>query len=115
MLRPIDNFFLQKEEPAKSCLQFLRMHILGLNGHITESWKYGMPFYYFKGQRFCYLWMHKKFRQPYLGIVEGHKVNHPELVTEKRAKMKILLIDASKNLPLKTINSILKDALALYK
>ena len=29
--------------------------------------------------------------------------------------MKILLIDASKDLPLKTISSILKDALALYK
>ena len=115
MLRPIDSFFLQKEEPAKSCLQFLRMHILGLDNNIAETWKYGMPFYNFKGKRICYLWMHKKFHQPYLGIVEGHKVNHPELVAEKRVKMKILLIDASKDLPLRTINSILKDALALYK
>ena len=27
-LRPIDNYFLHNEEPAKSTLEFLRQHIL---------------------------------------------------------------------------------------
>ncbi len=115
MLRPIDNYFLQKDEPVKSCLQFLREHILKQNPHITEAWKYGMPFYCYNGKMFCYLWVHKKYHQPYLGIVEGKKINHPDLIIEKRARMKILLLDPNKNIPVKKIDRILKEVLALYK
>ena len=115
MLRPIDQFFLQKEEPVKSCLQFLREHILKQDNSITESWKYGMPFYCFKGKMFCYLWVHKKYHQPYIGIVEGKAIKHPDLLMEKRARMKILLVDANKNIPVKKINDILREVLAIYK
>lgn len=114
-LRPIDNWFLQKEEPLKSCLQFLRQHILTQNTGITEAWKYGMPFFCYKGKMVCYLWVHKKYHQPYIGIVEGKRVNHPDLIVEKRARMKILLLDPGKDMPVKKINAILKEVLALYK
>lgn len=115
MLNPIDNYFLQKEEPFKSCLQFLRQHILKFDSNITERWQYGMPFFYYKENRFCYLWVHKKFRQPYIGIVDGNKINHPDLILEKRSRMKIFLLDAEKDLPLRKINLILKETLAFYK
>lgn len=115
MLRPIDNWFLQKDEPLKSCLQFLRGHILSLDGSITERWMYGMPFYYYRDSRFCYLWVHKKLLKPYLGIVDGKKINHPDLLLEKRARMKIFLIDPAKDIPVKKINSILKEVIKLYK
>lgn len=115
MLRPIDNYFLQKEEPVRTCLQFLREHILKQDPHISEAWKYGMPFYCFNGKMFCYLWFHKKFLQPYIGIVEGRLIHHPDLLIEKRSRMKILLLDAGKDLPMKKIDDILKDVLALYK
>lgn len=115
MLRPIDNWFLQQEEPHKSCLQFLRAHILAQDKNITEEWKYSMPFYYLHGKMFCYLWMHKKYLQPYIGIVEGHQINHPDLLIEKRARMKILLIDPVKDIPVKKINGILKEMIKLYK
>ena len=114
MLRPIDNWFLQKEEPAKTCLQFLREHILQQDSHITETWKYGMPFFCFKGKMFCYLWMHRKYLQPYIGIVEGKMIDHPDLIMEKRARMKILLLEPNKDLPIKKIDVILKKVLALY-
>ncbi|HEX5025249.1 MAG TPA: DUF1801 domain-containing protein [Agriterribacter sp.] len=114
MLRPIDNYFLQQPEPAKSCLQFLRAHILSSNNDMVETWKYGMPVYCIKGKMVCYLWTHKKYLQPYLGIVKGHKIDHPDLITEKRARMKILLIDPTKDIPVKKINSILKELIALY-
>jgi hypothetical protein len=113
MLRPADQYFLQKEEPVKSCLQFLRAHILAQHTEVTEAWKYGMPFYCYKGKMCCYLWVHKKYGQPYIGFVEGHRLDHPDLLAEKRARMKILLIDAGKDLPMEKINSILKAALAL--
>lgn len=74
-----------------------------------------MPFFCYNGKMFCYLWVHKKWHQPYIGIVEGKKINHPDLVIEKRARMKIFLIDPNKNLPMRKINSILKEVIALYK
>jgi hypothetical protein len=115
MLRPIDNWYLQQEEPGKSCLQFLRTHILQMDKNITEVWKYGMPFFCYKGKMFCYLWVHKKLHQPYIGIVEGKHINHPDLIQEKRARMKILLLDAEKDIPLKKVNGILKELILLYK
>jgi hypothetical protein len=115
MLRPIDNYFLQQDEPIKTYLAFLRSHILKQNKHITEAWKYGMPFYCYDGKMFCYLWVHKKFKQPYIGIVEGKSINHPELISEKRSRMKILLLDPLKDIPIKKIDTILKEVIDLYK
>jgi hypothetical protein len=62
---------------------------------------------------FCYLWVHKKNGLPYLGIVNGNKIDHPDLIIENRSRMKILLIDPTRDLPIETINSILKIALGL--
>ncbi|WP_316810782.1 DUF1801 domain-containing protein [Pedobacter heparinus] len=92
----------------------LRAFILKQDEHLTEEWKYKLPFFYHKGKMFCYLWIHKKYRQPYIGIVEGKRIDHPDLLTEKRARMKILLIDPEKDLPVKKIGQILGTALSLY-
>jgi hypothetical protein len=113
MLREIDDFFIQKDEPVKGCLLFLRNHILNYNKNITEAWKYKMPFYFYNGKMFCYLWVHKKNSLPYLGVVDGKKIDHPGLIIENRSRMKILLIDPAADIPTATINTILKAALDL--
>ena len=113
-MRDIDLYYLQKEEPVKGCLLFLRQHILDFNKDITEAWKYKMPFFCYKGKMFCYLWTNKKTGQPYIGIVEGRKLEHPLLIQEKRSRMKIMMFDAEKDLPISTITDILKIAIALY-
>ncbi len=115
MLRPIDNYFLQHDEPAKSCLQFLREYILKQDQLITEEWKYGMPFYCYKGKMFCYLWKHKKNHQPYIGIVDGKLMDDPELILEKRSRMKILLIDPTADLPVQKVHDVINRALNLRK
>ena len=115
MLRPIDAYFHEKEEPVKTCLLFLRERILSSDQHITEAWKYGMPFYCYNGKMCCYLWVHKKHLQPYIGIVEGKSIEHPDLIIEKRARMKILLIDPNKKMEVKKIDAILAAVIALYK
>lgn len=112
-MSPADQYFLKHEEPIRSCLQFLRAHILKQDSSIRESWQYGMPFYFYGNKRFCYLWVHRKTRQPYLGIVEGSSVYHPDLIQEKRARMKILLIDPVKDIPLRKVNDILSQAIAV--
>jgi hypothetical protein len=111
-LSPLDHYFLQQPEPIKSCLLFLRQYILSQNEHITEKWSYGMPFYCYQGKRFCYLWVHKKLNQPYLGVVNGHKIQHADLLQEDRARMKIFLIDPGQDIPLEKLNEVLQLAMA---
>jgi hypothetical protein len=53
--------------------------------------------------------------KPYIGILEGKKINHPALMQEKRTRMKILLIDQELDIPIKKINGILKEVIALHK
>ncbi len=115
MKNALDNFYLQKEEPIKSFLLALREIILSHDREITSTWKYGMPFFCYKGKMFCYLWVHKKYLQPYIGMVEGKHLDHPDLIIEKRARMKIMLFDPTKDLPIRTIKMILKQALHLYQ
>lgn len=114
-MKPLDNYYLLQEEPVKGCLIALQQLILSLDKEITNEWKYGMPFFCYKGKMFCYLWVHKVFKQPYLGIVEGKRIEHPSLMIEKRSRMKIMLVDPSEDIPVKTITKILKQALDLYK
>ena len=115
MLREIDIFFLEKDEPVKSCLEFLRNFILKFDKNMTESWKYRMPFYCYKGRMFCYLWTNKKTKQPYIGIVEGRKIEHSALILEKRSRMKIMEIDPNEDVPIETILEIFKMAMTFYE
>lgn len=111
----IENFYLANPEPLKGCLLSLRDVILRSNPDITEAWKYGMPFFCLRKRMYCYLWVHKKTSLPYIGIVEGRKITHPRLVQEKRSRMKIMFIDPTKDLPVRIILSILKNAASLYQ
>lgn len=112
-MREIDNFFLSKDEPAKSCLLFLREFILAYDGDITEAWKYKMPFYCYRGKMFCYLWVNKKTDYPYIGIVDGGKIEHPLLIADKRSRMKIITFDPDADIPADTVSEILKMALEI--
>lgn len=114
MVKELDDFYLQKDETIKACLLALRDIIISQDSQITNSWKYGMPFFCYKGKMFCYLWVHKNYNQPYLGIVEGKYFDHPDLITEKRSRMKIMLFDPNKDLPIDDIKAILTKAIGLY-
>lgn len=113
-MKETDNYYLQKEEPVKSCLSALRKIILDRNPEITEAWKYRMPFFCYKGKMFCYLWIDKKTNFPYLGIVEGKRIDHPGLVQDDRSRMKIMTFNPNEDLPLETILDILDSVLLLY-
>lgn len=112
-MRPIDAYFLEKPEPARGCLLCLRSHIIGFDEDITEEWKYRMPFYCYNGKMLCYLWINKKTGEPYIGIVDGNKIDRPELLIEKRNRMKILPIDPMGEIPVALIDAILFEILQL--
>lgn len=114
-MKGTDNFYQKQDEPNKSCLLALRDIIISQDKDITHELKYGMPFFCYKGKMFCYLWTHKKLEQPYIGIVEGKHFDQSFLVQKKRSRMKIMMLDSEKDLPLKLIEQIIKQALNLYK
>ena len=80
-----DDFYLNKEDPNKSCLLALRSIILKQDESVTETIKYGMPCFCYKKKMFCYLWVDKKTDQPYILMVEGKLLEHPNLETGDRA------------------------------
>lgn len=48
-------------------------------------------------------------------MVEGKLLVHPKLEAGERTRMKILRVNTYKDLPIKTIESILQKALDLYR
>ncbi len=114
-MKVIDTFYNKQSEPLKSTFLALRDIILALDNDISNELKYGMPFFCYRKKMFCYLWKDKKTNTPYIGIVEGNRINHPLLETGNRSRMKILRIDPNKDLPIELIKEILNQALGLYK
>lgn len=88
--------------------------LLNFNEEITETVKYGMPCFCYKGKAFCYLWMDKKTNFPYFLLVEGNKMKHPKLESGDRKRMKVFIVNPEEDLPLEVIHEILSEALNLY-
>lgn len=115
MIRELDQFYGNKEEPNRSCLFALRTILLQQDEAISETKKYGMPCFCYKGRPFCYLWVDKKTTEPYLLMVEGHYLEHTNLEKGTRKRMKILRINPTKDLEIELIQHLLKMALDLYR
>jgi hypothetical protein len=115
MIQEIENFYLNKGEPNKSCLLALRSIILEQDANVTETVKYGMPCFCYKKKMFCYLWTDKKTEEPYILFVEGKHLNNAALEQGDRSRMKIFRVNPNKNLRLGPIKALLKEALDLYR
>jgi len=115
MLGAIDGFYLEKEEPVKSCLLALKEIIINLDENISTAWKYKVPFFCYKGKMFCYLWIDKKTKEPYIGVVEGNRIEHPSLEQGNRKRMKIMRVNPNEDFPVETIELILNQALDFYR
>lgn len=114
MLRELDNFYLQQPEPNRSFMLGLRTFFLNYDQRISEEWKYKLPFFYYDGKPFCYIWKDKKTQAPYIGIVKADRFDHPSLIKGDRKKMKVLYFNPTKDIPTKTIDEIFQLAMACY-
>ncbi len=115
MIQDYDHYYLEKKEPVKGCLLALRRIILGQDDAITETRKWGMPCFCYHDKMFCYLWNDKKTGDPYILMVEGKYLDHPQLEQGERSRMKIFRVDPAGDLPVDTIERILTEALDLYR
>ena len=114
MIPELDNFYLHQEEPNRSCFLALRDIILAYHPEITPDFKYGLPFFMFKGKMFCYLWKDKKTNQPYISIAAGNKIEHPALFQGDRKRFKLLFINATEDIPIKVIEEVFDLAIKSY-
>lgn len=115
MEKALEDFYLKAEEPNKSCFLALRKILNNLDPEINETRKYGMPCFCYKKKHFCYLWTDKKTQEPYLLLVEGDQLDHPQLESGNRKRMKIFRVNPNEDLPIETIRLILDQALCIYK
>lgn len=111
----LSNYYLNKPAPIRSCLLALRNIILEQDADITETQKWGMPCFCYKKKMFCYLWTDKRTDEPYILMVEGNHLDHPDLVQGNRSRMKILTINPNNDLPIISIENILQTALDFYR
>jgi uncharacterized protein DUF1801 len=112
-MRSIDSFYLQLREPNRSCLEALRTFILKHDVAISESLKYGMPFFCFNDKMLCYFWTDKKTKLPYIGFKEGTKLDFPWLDRGDRSRFSVMHIDPYEDLPLKNIRQTLNACIGL--
>lgn len=112
MLSGLQTFYENQPEPNQSCFFAIRQFILSFYPDFTEEFKYGLPFFYFKGKGLCYLWYDKKTKEPYIGFVDGKLIEHPRLESGDRKRMKIFRIDPNTDLPIKDLKQIIEASIA---
>ncbi len=107
----LDNYYLRLPEPQQSVLLFIRKYFLEFSAQIAEHYKYGGPFFHYKGKQFAYLAYSKVKNKTYVGLIYGYRLNHPKLVSEGRKQIKVFYLDVDKDIDVKNLNAILKLAL----
>ena len=110
MQESVDHYFNSLEEPERSCLLYLRKLLLDFSDKITEQRKFNTPFYYYTKKWLCFISYNPKIKEIYISFVNGYKINHPDLLSEGRKKMKIYRINASEDIDVESLNTILKLA-----
>jgi len=110
----LEEFYHEKEEPVKGCLLALKSIILNYNAEITHKWYYRLPCFMYKKQIFCYLWIDRKTKTPYIAIGKGVKVNHPDLIKGQRTFTAQLMINPNEDIPIETIHNIFDQVMNLY-
>ncbi len=111
----VQEIYRQQPEPQQSCLYALRHLILAQNKLLVETVKYGMPCFCYGKKPFCYLWVDKQSKEPYVLMVKGQFMKHQALETGSRSRMKILRIAPDKDIPEMLVKEVLLEALALYE
>ena len=113
-MNPLDNFYLEKEEPIQSCLLALRSIILIYNPDFEPLWRHRLPCFMYQDQIFCYLWVDRKTQFPYIAVGKGVEIAHPDLVQGNRTFVKLFYINPEEDIPIETIHEIFNLAMELY-
>lgn len=106
---PIERFFEEQPEPVRSSLQVLRELIMGLNEHMSITWKYDVVFFCFHDVICCSLRVDRHTRKPCIVFAERCLPEHPDLITVDDNGLKVLHIDPEADTDLDTIEHVLAE------
>lgn len=112
-MNALDQFYFEREEPDKSCYLALRDIILAADDRLTPEWKFKLPFFYFKGKMFCYLWKDKSSQLLYAAFMEGPSLHHPLLIQGKEKRVKKIFVDPQKDIPKDAIMDVVKQQIKI--
>lgn len=112
-MKAADSIYDKWDEPQRGCLLALRQIIIDIDANLTETVKYSMPCFCYGTKPFCYLWTDKHTNHPYILMVDGNKLNHPQLVQGDRKRMKTFYVDPGQDIPVDVIREVLQEGLAL--
>lgn len=110
---PLEAFYTGLSEPVQSAYLYIRSHILK-DEAVTESYKWKLPFFDYKGKYFCYLWQDKKSALPYVAFTQGKHLDHPALVQGDRTQIAVLHFDPRYDLPMLLLVEVLMLAKRYY-
>jgi len=106
MPTPLDEFYANLQEPQQGCFLAMRDFVLKFHSDIRADWKWGFPFFSFRGKMFCYFWKEKKTGEPYIGFQKSKNIEHLKLEIGNRKLLKIYRIDPNKDLPIEEMEEI---------
>lgn len=112
-MKELDNFYLNQQEPLRSCYLALRQIILDCDSLITPEWKYRLPFFYYNGKMLCYLWKDKMTGEPYIGFMDGMKIVHPALEQGDRSRVRIFRINPDMDINRNEVVGLLRSAISV--
>ncbi len=112
-MKALDAYYDGLTEPLQGFMLAVRQVILDLNEEVEETWKWSAPFFLYRKQMLCYLWLDKKTHEPYLGIYGGDALDHPSLVQKHKAKIKKLVFSVDEDIPISTMKEVLSASCSL--
>lgn len=113
MMKTTDNYYLEQDEPNRSCLLALREFVLKYDPGISEALKWGIPSFSLDKKMCLFFNIDKKTKQPYLLFSNGNEMEHPLLEQGTRLRMKTLVIDPNMDLPIKVLNDLMCQAVTI--
>jgi len=113
MTAELENYYLKQPEPLQGCLLALKHFILNADSRISETRKYQVPFFYFKGKKLCFLWVNRT--KLIFGFVKDKSILPVVEGIRRKDEMEMIQIDPNKDLPVEMITDHLKQLMNLYE
>ena len=111
-LASTDQYYHKQPEPLQGCLLALKHILLSHNAQITHGRLFQIPFFWYRGYKLAFLWVHRK--KLLLGFVEDLKLVKAEPGLRRRNKYETMEIDPNKDIPVKTITAKLQKLMNNY-
>lgn len=115
MITPLDNYYMQLDEPYKGCMMALRDIILSFDEEIVQEYSWKLPFFKYRSKMFCYLNINKKTKLPYVSFYKGPDLGHIELEREGRKMFSVWYVDPTEDIDVDCLLQILTLAKEIHQ